>query len=58
MKYSDLMIAVFVGWVMVKDVSQDELSPINSTVYAIWHNLLRYAVPPAILIVLCMGLLG
>lgn len=53
-----LLVAVFVGWMMKKDVSRDELSPLNSAAYVIWHHLLRYAVPPAILVVLCMGLFG
>ncbi|MCP4465728.1 MAG: sodium-dependent transporter, partial [Halieaceae bacterium] len=53
-----LLIAVFVGWAMSKDQSRDELSPMDPLRYALWYNLLRYAVPPAILVVLYMGLMG
>jgi len=53
-----LLIAVFVGWAMSKEQSRDELSPMSSPGYAVWYNLLRYAVPPAILVVLYMGLMS
>jgi NSS family neurotransmitter:Na+ symporter len=53
-----LLIAVFVGWAMSKEQSRDELSPMSSAGWAVWYNLLRYAVPPAILVVLYMGLMG
>ena len=49
---------VFVGWAMSKEQSRDELSPMSSPGYAVWYNLLRYAVPPAILVVLYMGLMS
>jgi NSS family neurotransmitter:Na+ symporter len=53
-----LLIAIFVGWAVKKEATRDELTILGPATYAIWHTLIRYVVPPAILIVLVMGLSG
>ena len=53
-----LLIAIFIGWAVKKEATRDELTILGPTTYAIWHSLIRYVVPPAILIVLVMGLSG
>ncbi|NQX90145.1 MAG: sodium-dependent transporter, partial [Halioglobus sp.] len=53
-----LLIAVFVAWAVHKATTRDELAKLSATGYSVWYALLRYVVPPAILIVLFMGLGG
>jgi NSS family neurotransmitter:Na+ symporter len=50
-----LMIAVFAGWVVKKEYTRDELTSLNGFTYEIWHFLIRYVVPPAVLIIFVMG---
>lgn len=52
-----LLIAIFAGWAMKKDASRDELSPLSAGNYAIWHFLIRYVVPPAVLVIFVMGVI-
>jgi NSS family neurotransmitter:Na+ symporter len=51
-----LLIAVFAGWAMTKEASHDELDTLSSKQHAIWHFLIRYAVPPAVLVIFVMGI--
>jgi len=53
-----LLIAVFAGWFVKKEATRDELALPGPGTYEIWHALIRFVVPPAILIVLVMGLSG
>ncbi|MEH6590141.1 MAG: sodium-dependent transporter [Halioglobus sp.] len=53
-----LLIAVFAGWVMMKEYSRDELTSLNAAGYALWHFLIRYVVPPAVLYIFVDGVLG
>lgn len=50
-----LMLAVFAGWVMKKEFSRDELPTLGARTYEIWHFLIRYVVPPAVLVIFVMG---
>jgi len=52
-----LLIAVFVGWFVSREVAAEELGFASSRMFAIWHFLLRYAVPPAVLIIFIMGII-
>lgn len=51
-----LLIAVFAGWAMKKEATHDELDSLSSGQYSIWHFLIRYVVPPALLIIFVMGI--
>ncbi len=53
---SGLLIALFVGWVLAPKVSKDELNGANTIAWPIWYWVLRYICPPAIGIVLIVGL--
>ncbi len=50
-----LLIAVFSGWVVSKEVTRDELSSLNAMGFHIWHFLIRFVVPPALLVILLLG---
>jgi NSS family neurotransmitter:Na+ symporter len=52
-----LLIAVFAGWAMKKSSSRDELSTLGSATYEIWHFLIRFVVPPALLVIFVMGVI-
>jgi len=53
-----LLIAIFAGWAMKKSASRDELTTLNSTTYEIWHFLIRFVVPPALLVIFVVGVIG
>ena len=50
-----LLIAVFAGWVMNKEASRDELTSLTASTYGIWRFLIRFVVPPAVLVIFVMG---
>jgi neurotransmitter:Na+ symporter, NSS family len=49
-----LLIAIFAGWFMSREASQDELGS-SAKDHAIWYFLIRFVVPPAILVIFVMG---
>ncbi len=51
-----LLIALFVGWFMKRELSFSELAT-GEQVFSIWHLLLRFLVVPAIAIILITGLI-
>jgi NSS family neurotransmitter:Na+ symporter len=51
-----LLIAVFVGWRMRRESARDELFVEHPRLFVLWHGLLRYVVPPAILLILIAGI--
>lgn len=46
-----LLIAIFAGWYMSKEASRDELDIGDGNAYQVWHYVIRYISPIAILIV-------
>ena len=50
-----LLIAVFAGWVVDKAVTRDELAGLSAGLYETWHFLIRFVVPPALLIIIIRG---
>ena len=46
-----LFIAIFVGWLLARDVSQSELRMAGGIAFQLWHSLIRYVAPVAMLIV-------
>jgi NSS family neurotransmitter:Na+ symporter len=52
-----LLIAVFAGWIVTADATRDELGSLNRLGYSIWRFLIRYVVPPALLVILVMGVI-
>lgn len=53
-----LLIALFAGWGMSRAATRDELDGIGDGVFAVWHFLIRFVVPPAVLIIFVMGVMG
>lgn len=53
-----LLIAVFAGWFMRREHSQDEFTTLGATAYSIWFFLIRYVVPPALVIIIVQGVRG
>jgi NSS family neurotransmitter:Na+ symporter len=53
-----MLIAVFAGWVMKKEASRDELTTLNAFGYETWHFLIRFVVPPALLVIFVAGVFG
>jgi NSS family neurotransmitter:Na+ symporter len=53
-----LLIAIFAGWVVTRQASQDELTTLNVVGYELWHFLIRFVVPPALLVIFVMGITG
>ncbi len=53
-----LLIAVFAGWIVSREATRDELGSLNALGFQIWYFLIRFVVPPALLIIFVMGVLG
>jgi len=53
-----LLIAVFAGWVVHKEATQDELSSLNTWGYQLWRFLIRFVVPPALIVIFVMGVIN
>ena len=51
-----LLIAVFAGWVMTNAATRDELLSLGPKTYALWHFMIRFVVPPAVLVIFVMGI--
>ena len=50
-----LLIAIFAGWAMAREATRDELTTMGEGAFALWHFLVRYIVPPAVLVIFVMG---
>ena len=53
-----LLIAVFAGWIVKKEATRDELTSLNGLAYEVWHFLIRFVVPPAVGVILVMGVMS
>ncbi len=53
-----LMITLFAGWIMSRESTRDELSLISDRLFNVWHFLIRFVVPPAVLMVFLLGFGG
>jgi len=52
-----LLIAVFAGWAMSRESTSDELATDSAASYALWRLLIRFVVPPALLVIFVMGII-
>ncbi len=50
-----LLIAVFAGWVVHRDATRDELRSLNIWGFQLWYFLIRFVVPPALLVIFVVG---
>lgn len=53
-----LLIAVFAGWAMTREASRDELWGMGSIAYGLWRFMIRFVVPPALVIIFISGIGG
>ena len=53
-----ILIAIFAGWAMKKSATRDELTGVNAVTYEIWHFLIRFVVPPALVVIFIVGVTG
>ena len=53
-----LLIAVFAGWAMRREETRDELTSLTAGNFAFWHVLIRYVVPPVLLVIFVQGIRG
>ncbi|MCY4428765.1 MAG: sodium-dependent transporter [Halieaceae bacterium] len=51
-----LLIAVFAGWALSRSMSSDELAFAGTRWFGIWYFLVRYLVPPSVLIIFVLGI--
>lgn len=49
------LIALFVGWFVSSKVSAEELGFDSPGLFRLWHFLIRFVVPPAVLVIFVMG---
>ena len=52
-----LLIAVFAGWFMHREYSQNEFATLSEPAYALWRFLIRYLVPPALFLIFVLGIM-
>ncbi|MEL7045710.1 MAG: sodium-dependent transporter, partial [Pseudomonadota bacterium] len=50
-----LLIAIFAGWFMQQRFSRDEFTTLGAGTYRLWFGLIRYVVPPALLVIFILG---
>lgn len=55
---SGLLIAIFAGWFVLDRYSRDELNDLSAGGFRIWSVLIRFVVPPALLVIFVMGVSG
>jgi NSS family neurotransmitter:Na+ symporter len=53
-----LLIAVFAGWAMSREATRDELPTLGALGYRLWYFLIRFIVPPTLLVIFVMGIVG
>lgn len=53
-----LLIAVFAGWFVSKGTAKEELALGSEALFEVWHWLIRYLVPLAVLVILVVGIVG
>jgi NSS family neurotransmitter:Na+ symporter len=53
-----MLIAVFAGWAMGRADTRDELTSLTAGNFAFWHFLIRFVVPPALLVIFVQGIRG
>ena len=55
---SGFLISLFAGWVIKKETFRDQLGIKNEALFNIWHFLLKYLAPVAVVAITVFGMLG
>ncbi len=53
-----LLGALFVGWIVPRDIMRDEFHNASDGLFAVWQFLIRYLAPGAVAVILIFGLMG
>ena len=53
-----LLLSVFFGWLVPKKIKQEELGVADNLFFGSWRIILRFVIPPLLLVILVMGLRG
>lgn len=53
-----ILVAIFSGWVASKEIFSAEFNFGNPRLFSIWHFLIRFVCPPAVLYILYQGISG
>jgi neurotransmitter:Na+ symporter, NSS family len=51
-----LLTAVFFGWLAPRQLKLDEIGISDGLLFTLWHLMIRFVVPPVLLIALVMGI--
>ena len=51
-----LLISVFIGWVVPKHIKLEEIGVDEGLFFTFWRFMIRFVIPPVLLIVLVMGI--
>ena len=50
------LVALFVGWYLTRQMTEDELSLRSSLIYRIWRFVIRYVSPAAVAVIFAVNL--
>lgn len=53
-----LLISVFIGWVVPKHIKLDEIGVEEGLFFTFWRFMIRFVIPPVLLVVLVTGIMG
>ncbi len=51
-----LLLSIFFGWLVPKQLKLDEMGVEDGLFFAFWRTMIRYIIPPILLVVLALGL--
>ena len=53
-----LLLSIYFGWLVPKNIKLDELNVDDGLFFGFWRTMLRFIIPPILLVILVMGLIG
>jgi NSS family neurotransmitter:Na+ symporter len=53
-----LLISIFIGWVVPKHIKLDEIGVKEGLFFNFWRFMIRFVIPPVLLVVLVTGIMG
>jgi neurotransmitter:Na+ symporter, NSS family len=58
MPLGGILMAVIAGWLISKEVSKNELQLKDDRLFLLWHFLIRFVAPAAVLLIFISNLVG
>ncbi len=56
--FGGLLLSVYFGWLVPKRIKLEELGVADGLFFGFWRTMLRFIIPPVLLVILVMGLIG